>query len=518
MATINVGMQCYFIISLFIFIMCTFLLRFLFKRLTSSSSTTHLRLPPSPPALPLIGHLHLMSLTVHKSVTDICTKYGPLLYLRIGYMHCVVVSSAAVALEIFKTHDINFAYRPQSVFRDSIFLGNLGFFAAPYGDSWRFMKKLCVSDLLGARHLERSRNVRREEIMRLLSKILEKAGKNEVVDVGSELGKIASSVLMRMVTGAEFSEENCEADMMKEMVEESLVLLVKFLFAESLGPFKILAYWLLQKRGRELTKWYDELLEKYLEEHEVRANGDGDRSENRDLMDILLEVYHDEKSEFKITKTNIKAFLLDLLVAGISGTDESVKWVIAELINHPDSFNKAREEIESVVGRNRLVEESDIRNLPFLQAVVKETLRIHPHVPIMFRESHRNCNIKGFDIPGKTITVVNVYAIMRDPEFWDKPNEFRPERFLVYSKEEEDSETKKQLFNYCPFGGGRRSCPGALLSSTIMSVAAAAMVQCFDFEVEGSKFKLQAGPGMSLSLPEQLMCRPVVHFNPFAQT
>ncbi|KAJ0095975.1 hypothetical protein Patl1_17246 [Pistacia atlantica] len=262
--------------------MCTFLLRFLFKRLTSSSSTTHLRLPPSPPALPLIGHLHLMSLTVHKSVTDICTKYGPLLYLRIGYMRWAVVSSGAVAMEIFKTHDINFSYRPASVFGDSIFMGNLGMFTAPYGDSWRFMKKLCVSDLLGARHLERI----------------------------TELGKLASKVLMRMVTGAGFSEENCEADMMKEMAEESLVLVAKFLLANALGPFKILAYWLLQKRGRELTKWYDELLEKYLEEHEVRANGDGDRSENRDLMDILLEVYHDEKSEFKITKTNIKAFLL----------------------------------------------------------------------------------------------------------------------------------------------------------------------------------------------------------------
>ncbi|KAJ0038484.1 hypothetical protein Pint_24059 [Pistacia integerrima] len=310
MATINVGMQYYFIISLFIFIICTFLLGFLFKRPTSSSKTTHLRLPPSPPALPLIGHLHLMGQVVHKSVTDICTKYGPFLYLHMGCLPCVVVSSAALAMEIFKTHDINFSYRPQSIFGDSIFLGNLGIFTAPYGDKWRFIKKLCVTDLLGARHVERSRNVRREETMRLLSKILEKAGKNEVVDLGSELGKLASSVLMRMVTGAGFSEENSEADMMKEWVVESLGLTGKFFFARALGPFKILASWLFEKRGRDIIKRCDDLLEKYLEEHEVRANGDGDRSENRDLMDILLEVYHDEKSEFKITKTNIKAFLL----------------------------------------------------------------------------------------------------------------------------------------------------------------------------------------------------------------
>ncbi|XP_031255925.1 cytochrome P450 705A22-like [Pistacia vera] len=176
--------------------------------LTSSSSTTHLRLPPSPPALPLIGHLHLISLTVQKSVTDICTKYGPLLYLYIGSMPCVVVSSADVAMEIFKTHDIDFSYRPQSVLGDSIFLGNFGMFASPYGDYWRFMKKLCVTDLLGARHLERSRNIRREEIMRLLSKILEKADKNEVVDLGSELGKLTSSVLLKVDTWLEMQQFN----------------------------------------------------------------------------------------------------------------------------------------------------------------------------------------------------------------------------------------------------------------------------------------------------------------------
>lgn len=213
-------------------------------------------------------------------------------------------------MEIFKTHDVNFSYRPQSVFGDSILFGNSGMFTAAYGDYWRFMKKLCITDLLGARHLERSRNVRREEILRLLRKILKKADENKAVDLGSEIGKLASSVLLRMVTGSGFSEENSEAEMMKDMVEESLVLTAKFLFAEALGPLKVFASWLFEKRGRDIITKYDELLERYLEEHEVRSKRDGDRSENRDLMEILLQVYHDEKAELKITKTNIKAFLL----------------------------------------------------------------------------------------------------------------------------------------------------------------------------------------------------------------
>ncbi|KAJ0038482.1 hypothetical protein Pint_24057 [Pistacia integerrima] len=152
-------------------------------------------------------------------------------------------------------------------------------------------------------------------------------------------------------------------------------------------------------------------------------------------MDILLEVYHDDKVDYKITKHNIKAFLL------------AVKWAIAELINHPDVFSKVREEIEFVVGRSRLVEESDIPNLPYLQAVVKESLRMHPPAPLLM-----------------------LYAMMRDPDLWEKPNEFQPER------------RKKKL-------------PGFTL------------IICLDEYCNCC---------MSLSLPQQLLCRPVVHFNPFA--
>ncbi|XP_031255919.1 cytochrome P450 705A12-like [Pistacia vera] len=118
-------------------------------------------------------------------------------------------------------------------------------------------------------------------------------------------------------------------------------------------------------------------------------------------------------------------------------------------------------------------------------------------------------------------TAINVCAIMRDPDLWEKPNEFQPERFLDCPKEQDnnqDGETKKQLLNFLSFEGGRRSCPGSLLSFALMNTAIAVRVQCFDFEVDGhdAKLKLESGTGMSLSLPQQLLCRPVVHFNPFA--
>lgn len=203
-----------------------------------------------------------------------------------------------------------------------------------------------------------------------------------------------------------------------------------------------------------------------------------------------------------------------------------MQWTIAELINHPDVFKKVKEEIDSVVGKTRLVEESDIPSLPYLQAVVKEALRLYPPGPVTTRECRQNCKVGGFDIPEKTAVAINLYAIMRDPNSWDDPNDFKPERFMVSTKEGENmyhnqSETKGQSFNFVPFGAGRRGCPGTLLAFSLMNTAIAAMVQCFDWKVvggdgDGAKVDMQAGSGMSLGMAHPLICLPVVHFNPSA--
>lgn len=201
-----------------------------------------------------------------------------------------------------------------------------------------------------------------------------------------------------------------------------------------------------------------------------------------------------------------------------------MQWAMAELLNHPEAFCKLRKEIESVTQNVRLVEESDIPNLPYLQAVVKETLRLYPPGPVTTRECRQDCKINGFDVPAKTAVAINLYAIMRDAEIWENPNEFCPERFL---KEQDDpsgdddhqNEVKRTNFNFVPFGGGRRGCPGTMLAFNLMNTAVAGMVQCFDWKIgkngKGEKVDMQSGSGMSLSMVHPLICLPLVHFNPY---
>ena len=140
--------QCYSFLIFFVSLILTLLIRFIFFN-KPNNPIAGLHLPPTPPAFPIIGHLHLLTPSLYKSFHRLSTKYGPLLNLRIGASQCLLVSSASVAAEIFKTHDLAFASRPIFAFADKLPYGTSGFVTAPYGDYWRFMKKLCVTQLLG---------------------------------------------------------------------------------------------------------------------------------------------------------------------------------------------------------------------------------------------------------------------------------------------------------------------------------------------------------------------------------
>jgi len=214
-------------------------------------------------------------------------------------------------------------------------------------------------------------------------------------------------------------------------------------------------------------------------------------------------------------KVNFLLWDKDLFIAGTETTAEAMQWAMAELLNHPEAFQKVRKEIELVTGNARLVDESDVANMPYLQAVVKETLRLYPSAPVTTRECGQHCKINGFDVPPNTAVAINLYAIMRDPDSWDHPNEFLPERFL----QEDLSDGNRMKFNFVPFGGGRRGCPGTALAFILISTAVAAMVQCFDWKIgedgKGEKVNMQSGSGLSLRMVHPLICVPVVHFDPY---
>ncbi|KAL0383732.1 UNVERIFIED_CONTAM: cytochrome [Sesamum calycinum] len=382
-----------YIMFFLIWLISTILIRAFFRNRSSPN------LPPSPLALPIIGHLHLLAPIPHQALAKLSSRYGPLIHIYLGSVPCIVASSPEICRELLKTHENSFSDRPQTAATDYLTYGSQDFSFAPYGPYWKFMKKLCMSQLLGGQTLDLLQPVRRHEIKHLIEFLSVKANGGESVDIGSVLIRMTNNVISRMGFG---------------------------------------------KRLKKVRDRFDEMMEKIIDEHQNERMKLKQKSEEgevaKDLLDILLDIAEDGSSEMKLTRENIKAFILDLFAAGTDTSAITIEWALAELINHPNILAKAAQEIDSVVGNDRLVQESDMPNLPYLQAIVKETLRLHPTGPLIVRESSKDCTISGYHIPAKTRLFLNIWAVGRDPNHWENGLEFRPERFLS-----EDGNGKGQL-------------------------------------------------------------------------
>ncbi|KAL5810702.1 hypothetical protein ACOSQ4_027270 [Xanthoceras sorbifolium] len=511
-----------YISLLFISVMSLLIVLWLIKS-TFTKSQSNLRFPPSPPALPIIGHLHLLSSQLPKSLQTLACRYGPLMQIRMGASTCIVVSNATVAKDILKTHEIDFASRYESGPGQYNIYSGCGFITGPYGAYWRFMKKLCATKLFA--QLQRFEHIREKEIEKLLKSLLKSSRKGEPCNLGKEFATLTNNLTFRMTMGKKFSENGDEAVEMRRLAVEIIEIAAKFGVNEVFGFLKKVDLFGNGKKLRETICKYDEFVEQIMKEYEDNEINGRENDEDKDPMEILLETYRDTNSEVKLTRYQIKYFLLEIFLASVDSTSAALQWAMAELINHPRVFNKLKDEINSVVGLTRLVKESDVPNLPYLRAIIKETLRLHPPNPIIHRECIRDCKINGFEVKANTKTLINAHVIMRDPDAWDQPNEYLPERFLVNNSSEDIDENnigqtlmemRGQDFRYIPFGGGRRGCSGATHAYLVMEATIGALVQCFDWKVKGGeKIDIDVGSGYSGAMAVPLICYPVTRFDPF---
>ena len=213
-----------------------------------------------------------------------------------------------MAYEIFKSHDVNVSTRALAAIDESLVFGSYGIINAPYGDYWKFMKKLIATKLLRPQSLERSLGIRAEEIQRFYRSLLEKARKNEGVEISKEAMKLINNTLCRMSMGRSFSEENGEAEKVRGLVGESYALTKKMFLAALLRrPLKKLRIPLFKKEIMSVSDRLDELLERIIVEHTEKLD---EKQQDKDMMDVLLAAYGDEEAEYKITMNQIKAFFV----------------------------------------------------------------------------------------------------------------------------------------------------------------------------------------------------------------
>ncbi|VAI93298.1 unnamed protein product [Triticum turgidum subsp. durum] len=256
------------------------------------------RLPPSPVALPLIGHLHLIREPPHRAFHRILARHGPLVYLRLGpSTHCVVVGSADVARDVLKFEG-SIPERPQTAVTRQLAYGSSGFAFAPYGPHWRFMKRLCMSELLGPRTIDLLRPVRAAELA---------GDMGEALDVSGQLIRLSNNAMMRMVASALPGDM---ADLARDCAKQVAELVGAFNLEDYVALFRGWDLQGLSRRTRGVHARFDALLQSIIlaKEKERRDGADGGKA--KDLLDILMDAAADPAAEVKLTRDNIKAFVL----------------------------------------------------------------------------------------------------------------------------------------------------------------------------------------------------------------
>ncbi|XP_050376947.1 cytochrome P450 CYP736A12-like [Argentina anserina] len=487
------------------------LLTCLWSFISALSKPKHQKLPPGPRPLPIIGNLHKLGKLPHRSLQLLAKEYGDIMFIRLGNVPAIVVSSPKAAELFLKTHDTNFISRPKMQATEYMSYGSKGMILSQYGSYWRHMRKVCTLQLFCPAKLEAFAPLRKEELGGLVRKLKKASEEGGVVNVSELIGAMNENITYRMLLG-------CTTDDrfdLKVIVEEMLLLIGAFNIADfvpSLAAFDIQG---LTKRLKIISKQIDQLLEKIVDDHEqVARTKNGKQGRHEDFVDVLLSLMNqplnpNDEQVVHLDRANVKAILLEMIAAAFDTSATAIIWTLAELLRHPRIMKNLQEELQNVVGMNRMVEEFDLPKLDYLNMVVKESMRLRPVAPLLVpRESINDISINGYHIPKKSRIIVNVWSIGRDPIVWsENAEEFYPERFV-----DNNIDLRGHDFQLMPFGSGRRGCPGMQLGLTTVRLVLAQLVHCFNWDLPHGllpqALDMSEKFGLSTSKAEHLLAKP----------
>ncbi|XP_077217157.1 strychnine-10-hydroxylase-like [Tasmannia lanceolata] len=469
--------------------------------------------PELPGAWPIIGHLHLLGgdEPVVRKLDRMADEYGPAFILRVGMHPILVVSNSEVAKECFTTNDKVLATRPQAAIVKHLAFNGAMMGFAPYGDYWREIRKIATVELLSNHRLNMLKHVRATEINIFIKDLYGLWKKNDQnpfqIEMKDWFESLAFNVVVMIVAGKRYFGVNLardalqgEARRFREAMDRFTYLAGKFVLSDSFPLFK----WItdFERPVREMKKFakeLDSLLSNWLEEHRQKRLS-GEAKGEQDFIDVMLSVVDDAQlSKFHDLDTIIKATAMTVILGAVDSTTLTLTWTLSLLLNNPHVLKKAQEELDSYIGKERNVDESDLKNLVYIQAIVKEALRLYPAAPLLAPHvASEDCNVAGYNIKAGTHVLTNIRRIQRDPSVWPDPCEFKPERFLTTHV---DIDVRGQHFDLIPFGAGRRSCPGTSFALQVAQLVIARLIHSFEMATP-SNVAVDMTEGFGLTLPK----------------
>uniref|UniRef100_A0A0A9B6X7 Uncharacterized protein n=1 Tax=Arundo donax TaxID=35708 RepID=A0A0A9B6X7_ARUDO len=470
-------------------------------------------LPPGPRPLPLVGNLLDLGALPHRSLASLAARHGPLMSLRLGAVTTVVASSADVARDVLQHHDAALSARfvPDAARACAHDRHSMGWLP-PGSPRWRALRKVCAGELFAPRRLDAHQSLRREKVQRLVSHVARLAREGAPVDVDRVVFTTALNLLSCTIFSgdlADLDDRGASGEFKDAITEFSMVVGVPNVsdFFPAVAPVDP------QRLRRRLVRVFERLHAMFNEkiERRVRERAAGEPPKN-DFLDLLLD-YRAAEDGRGFDRQTLLSLLTDLFSAGSDTSAGTVEWAMAELLKNPLSMAKARAELAQVIGSKPEMEESDIGQLKYLQAIVKETFRLHPPAPFLLpHQAEMATEIRGYTVPKGARVLVNVWAIGRDSEVWSEPEKFVPERFL---EKEKEIDFRGRDFELLPFGSGRRMCPGMPLAVRMVHLMLASLLYRFewglpaDVEENGLDMAEKFGTILSLATPLQAIAKPI---------
>ncbi|KAL5705099.1 hypothetical protein ACHQM5_023444 [Ranunculus cassubicifolius] len=477
-----------------LFYILVFLLSFiLFKFLFPNKSKN---LPPSIPSLPIIGHLYLFKKPLHKTLAFLSSIYGPVLYLKFGVRPVLVISSPSGVEEcLTNKNDIIFANRPRLLMGKVLGHDYTTMLWAPYGPHWINLRRISAIHILSTNRIQTFADVRMHEVKCMIERLSRSQWEYRRVEMTAMVFELTLNNMMRMIAGKRYYGENmeeiAEAKQFKEIVKETL----SCSGASDVGDFLPVLRWIgikgFEKKVLRIKEIRDKFLQTLIDERRRLRNSASGEEQQNTLIDILLSLQETDPDYH--TNEMIRGFIWIMFAAGTETSACTMEWAMSLLLNNPHVLIKAQEEIDNIIDKGRLIDESDIN----------------------YQRNPSDCVVGGYNVPGCTMLLVNVWAIQNDPKLWDEPTVFKPERF-------ESIGGTRDTFKFLPFGLGRRGCPGEGLAMHAIGLTLGALLQCFDWQRVGKEmvdmtyplhiYTLTMTTGKGLTLPKakslDAMCRP----------
>uniref|UniRef100_A0A7N0V7C3 Cytochrome P450 n=1 Tax=Kalanchoe fedtschenkoi TaxID=63787 RepID=A0A7N0V7C3_KALFE len=442
------------------------------------------KLPPGPWGLPVIGSLHRLGAKPHQSLAQLAGRHGPIMSLKLGQVTAVVISSAPAARLVLQKQDHSFANRaiPDSI--SACGHDEVSVVWRPVSPRWRELRRICVSEIFSCHKMEACGGLRRDKVHQMVRDVSRIAALGEPVLIGEAAFRTMLSLISCMVLSVDVADGNSKAAAEFKKSFSGILELAGvpnsvdyFPWLRMIDPQRIRAR--MAAHFEKILRFTDSMIDERMRQKKLDQE-QGSVSENRDVLDTLVDILLHEHS---LTKKEANHLMLELFVAGTDTTSSTVEWAMSEALRSPRILSRAKAELVQVTGKGGRVEEKDIPRLPYLQAIVKETMRMHPPAPLLVpRTTLAQVDLGGFTIPKGAQIMVNVWAIGRDPGTWDSPERFEPERFLG---SDVDMRGGGGRFELVPFGGGRRMCPGIPLASRMIHLMLGSLIHSFDWKLEG---------------------------------